>query len=156
MSDVRLQNREVKMQNIPPNNPAKRPDWQPLDYEQAKDKERGGCLTAYLIVSFAFSLFALYTWFNIFQTLNDNPALRARVPIIGVVFLLIVIVASLAGVAGTWGWKRWGVYLLGAISIISPVVETILGVATPSDYVAPVIQLLVLYFLVNKRWKEFD
>lgn len=112
--------------------------------------ERGGCLSIWLAVS---ALFIIIAFFGLAGLASEAE----RQGIGAVIYVLMgMSVLSLVCLYGIYEWKRWGVYGLAAISIISPFVEASLGVADASDCIAPFVQLGILAYLVNDKWMHFD
>lgn len=112
--------------------------------------ERGGCLSIWLALSALLNVLAFLALVGLVSTAERRG--------LGFVIYLLLgaTLVSLVCIYGMYNWKRWGVYGVAAISIISPIVQIIVGIATVRDYVAPFIQLGVLYYLVKDKWDHFD
>lgn len=112
--------------------------------------EHGGCLTAWLVVSALLSIVAVVALLGVADIANQ----------IGrgwIVYLFLgLVVVQVISIVGVFSWRKWGVYGLIITIIASSVVQIIGGIATTRDYVAPFIQLALLYYLVNKKWEYFD
>jgi hypothetical protein len=139
----------MTMNNDPYSYPASRPP--------PAQRERGGCLTVWLTVSIAVNLIAGFVLCNTFSSISSRPSgsVRPDATII-LLFLIGLLVASLTCLWAIWNWKRWGVYGIAAFSIFSPFLEIAFGTATTTDFIAPFIQLGILYFLVKDRWDDFE
>ncbi len=137
------------------------PEQRPMrtrSYE-AMPVERGGCLTAWLIL------------LGIGDVLAMVGALIAfSQPGYGLVGLLILIGAVLAivGVIGTWQFKRWGYYLIMTLYGINVVIGVI-SICVSSSSGTPIstgssigsiiggaIGMLILYLLVREKWEAFE
>jgi hypothetical protein len=63
-------------------------------------------------------------------------------------------VAQIIGIAGTWGFKRWGVYVLAGFSMLDIVLN--LKSNSQTGLVIGVVSTLVLAFGIVPRWKDFE
>jgi hypothetical protein len=126
---------------------------------QAMSVERGGCLTAWLIL------------LGIGDVLAIVGALIAfSQPGYGLLGLLLLIgaVLAFAGVIGTWQFKRWGYYsimtLYGinvVIGVISLCVSSSSGTPTTTgssigSIIGGAIGMFTLYLLVREKWEAFE
>ena len=112
--------------------------------------EHGGCLTAWLAVSVLAAIFTIVTLAGIREVAQQRGIGTLIYILIGASVLHVVFIV------GIFDWRRWGVYGLIAIVIISAVLQIIAGVATTRDYVAPFVQLGLLYYLIHEKWDYYD
>ncbi len=119
-------------------------------------RERSGCLNLWLGASAIFGAIAVLSLIQLWQVVSRTPNAFQRISPISLILYSALLIGMLVSVGGIWKWKQWGVYGAAAASIISPFVENSLGVATPSDWVAPIIQIAILYYLVKDKWDDFD
>lgn len=125
-------------------------------YLTSAQRKRGGCLTLWVTVSAIMGVIAAFGFCNLLGVVGRVPPALRRISI-GSMFLLGgLIAAQLVCLWGIWQWKKWGVYGMAAIAIASPFIEGALGIATATDWLAPFIQLGILYFLVKDKWDYFE
>ena len=89
-----------------------------------ESRERGGCLSAFLIVGMIlFALGAVYLFLN---ALFGFEALQELVPTISRAYWIwgaFLGLANFIAFLGIWWWRRWGVYAFVAISIMGFLVD---------------------------------
>jgi hypothetical protein len=118
-----------------------------------KPKERGGCLTAWLI--FSLIIYGLLTAFFLFVSIEG--VIRARTsnksPFVGFVVGLLII--KLVCLAGIWRWRRWGVigyFIVNALAaILALATESAVG---PQSF-GGLIEIGIIGALVYSRWRSF-
>jgi uncharacterized integral membrane protein len=138
-----------------PGNPRKNiiPQW---DDNSSTRRDRGGCLTLWLSVSIILSIFAIVGILGVFgEVSRSSLAVQSRAQA-GVTLLGLLIVGGLICLFGMLNWKRWGVYGIAATSIISPFIEAMFFRATLTDFVAPFVQIGLLFWLVKDKWEHFE
>jgi hypothetical protein len=124
---------------------------------KAPTRERGGCLTTWLVVSTGVALLSVFLICQTLAVVTGRSGLSLRPGTwLGIIVIGGLFIAHLRCLWGIWAWKRWGVKGIAALSIISPLVEVAFGTATATDFVAPFIQIGILYFLVKDRWDDFE
>ncbi|HEY7419251.1 MAG TPA: hypothetical protein VH593_28975 [Ktedonobacteraceae bacterium] len=112
--------------------------------------ERGGCLTAWLILWGIGSILGILLSFVVFGA-SDFLGL----------LVLVNGILALAGVIGTWQFKRWGYYLLMTLCSINLIINLISlfsggGTSTSGgSIVGEILGILILYLLVREKWEEF-
>lgn len=119
------------------------------DYVYSKP-ERGGCLSFWLGASLVVSVMALF----VFLGLGSELSRRGFSWI--VLFGFFAVAVNLACIYGIYKWKQWGVYGFVAASIMSLVLEMISQTVTARDFVAPFIQIGILWYLIKDKWDYFD
>lgn len=134
--------------NNPPGSSGNASAWQ-------GDKERGGCLTVWLVVVTAFNLF--FGLISSLQLLSyvDDPRVTRVIPAVMIYGLIGLEIALIAGLFGIWNWKRWGVYTVAGALAISAVFSLISGDAL-RGLVFPIIQFAIFFYLINPKWDYFD
>lgn len=128
-------------------------------YHAEDGKQHGGCLTAWMGVSVAFSLIGVVMAFQLLDLLRPGslrPGANTGLLVFYIVGLVVLLVLNLASLYGIWKWARWGVYGIASVSIISLVWELMLGTANTADFIQPFIQLGVLWFLIRDKWAYFE
>jgi hypothetical protein len=123
-------------------------------------RERGGCLTLWLVASIVFNVAAFYL---LWQSISALSSLRIRSDAVSQAQLLTVVlgvmlVALLICLIAAWRWKRWGIIGIAIIVFASPVATSLIlpVVAKPNDWITPLIQTGVLYWLVKDKWHAFE
>ena len=124
-------------------------------YDYQTQPERGGCLTAFLGVSFVLNLlaipFALYLQSQI-NDLSGLPNVDSGQLGLAQFFVVVAIVSGIAAVVciwGLWNWKRWGYYGLIALQIIGGVLNLFGG--TPQYAVSSIVGLGILMYLMKDK-----
>lgn len=110
-----------------------------------KPRERGGCLTLWLIASGVlgvYGLFAVYSASPGRGTIQSGP--------------LLVLLAHIAFIYGAWNWKWWGVYGLVATTILGGSFQFFNHINSGLTYVLVIVQLGTLCFLVVSKRKDFE
>lgn len=126
--------------------------------QQVYDKDRGGCLSLWLIGSTLFSLYGLFVLCQAVSIVSDRSSFYSNRSGLMCAFVLLgaIVIGSLVSLFGIWNWKKWGVYGIATMSIASPIIEGLVGAPDASDLVAAVVQLTILYFLVKDKWDYFE
>ncbi len=77
------------------------------------NRERGGCLTLFLVL---YAIGSVITVITAFSLSGANAALAAQglptYPSWYGIGSIVITLIGLAGVYGAWTWKKWGVYLI--------------------------------------------
>jgi hypothetical protein len=120
-------------------------------------RERGGCLTLYLIVIVIGSILGLIAAFSLSSTANQLAAqgFAVAVPSWYGPAWIVSIILSLAGAYGTWNWKKWGVYLLIANLVFSAAISVAAGQAL-SAIIGLIIAGAILWYLLRNKWAFFE
>ncbi|MBO0783028.1 MAG: hypothetical protein J2P37_29790 [Ktedonobacteraceae bacterium] len=111
--------------------------------------ERGGCLTAWLLLLFAGSILVMLLGFITLGT--GIPGL----------LLLGWGILVFAGVWGIWQLKKWGYYLVMTLQGIG-IVYSILslcsngGASSGGSLGGSILGMLILYLLVREKWSAFE
>ncbi|MCC6612136.1 MAG: hypothetical protein IT320_01595 [Anaerolineae bacterium] len=117
------------------------------------ERERGGCLTLYLVVSLFAGGLALI---SILELLSYQRYAEVIPPWL-IVIVGVLIAAQIVCIVGIYSWKAWGVYGLAASMIVSNLFQLMLSLGNPgSNLVQLVVQPLVLYILVKDKMPEFE
>lgn len=118
--------------------------------------ERGTWLTVWIIASAVLSFVALVTMFQVLRTaLGFSERTVPAYVTTGLLCMNTLIILQLVFLFGIWRWKRWGVYGISIIAILSPIAESMAGAVTTGDWLAPFIQIGILWWLVRNRWDDF-
>ncbi len=127
------------------------PEQRALD---AQFPERGGCLTIWLIAAILLNVgYGGITYLQILELYSD-PRVQAVISPFYVIALGVLLLMVSVGLFAIWNWKRWGVYLVVVAIIFSIFVQV--GPVNPvRSYLAPIVQLAILYFLISPRWHIF-
>lgn len=136
---------------VPTPNPTPEPPVTPAGVPTGK--VRGGCLTAWLILGFIGGIFVFLMYAfggNTIQTANPNlPDWMLR-------FYTVVSLVSLAGVYGTWTWKKWGIYTTVGLSILGIIINMLLGLQVVATIIGTLIGFAILYWLIKPVWHYFE
>jgi hypothetical protein len=122
-------------------------------------RQRGGCLSLFLLVLVVFALYNLISSFGLQQAYQDLAAQGLSVEVIVPSWLvpaqIVISVLTLACIYGIFTWKKWGVYGLVLLWAIG------LGIGAASIGIAPMavlilgIQVLLLAVALRGRWAYF-
>lgn len=107
-------------------------------------------LTVLLVVLAIVQAYGAYRGFYWFQKRYSHNQNGWELALVGA----SLSVAALIGLAGVWFWRRWGVYLVGALSVIGVASDAIFGI--PSWQMLMRLALLAVFaFLIKKQWPAF-
>ena len=87
-------------------------------------KQRGTLLTILLVVILLHSIFASYL---AYYTLKEDYSGSATWIIVS---LVLVTLGNLVAAVGMWFWKKWAVYLYGAMAVVAGIVHIVLTGST--------------------------
>ncbi len=117
----------------------------------AVEKQRGGCLTAWIILAMiANPLVAIFYLFSGSQLTKSLPGFPGwAIPV-----LVVIAIANTVFAVGIWMWKRWGVYGFAASAVITLVVNLVAGLGGTSF--TGLIAIAILWWLVRNMWQQFE
>jgi len=91
--------------------------------KQPVKKVRGGGLTILLVLIFLHSILATAIAYSTLKA--EYRSTSWVLPVMGLISL-----AGIVAAVGMWYWKKWGIYLYAAISVISAVIHILLTGST--------------------------
>jgi hypothetical protein len=117
--------------------------------DTARYRERSGCLTFWLGANAVLAVIALVVIVGVARESQSflNPL---------VFWGTILMPAFIVSLVGIWNWKRWGVYGLAAVIILSSGVQQIVNYKPFENLAAMIVQLAILYVLVRGQWTAFE
>jgi hypothetical protein len=142
------------MQPMVPMQPMQQPPQKP---------ELSGMLKAVLVMKALGALLVLGATFLALAALNAvvKPGAigsegRATMHALGQILMLVagVQLVELVGIAGTWSFKRWGVYTLAAFSMLDLVLN--LKTANAFSLTIGLVTSLIVALGIASRWKDFE
>lgn len=110
-------------------------------------KERGGCLTAYLVVMIILQLFGVVVVF-FYDKIPGVPPMDKTTLIISVVLGVL----ALIGLIGTWLLKAWGVYAY-AIANVASIIVTAMDKFNAITLAFSIAFLALFIYLTKDIWK---
>lgn len=119
--------------------------------------ERGGCLTAFLILGFIGNLLAIPLILFAQSAIADSPYASDAGLALSPIFLFLIFILSVAGIAciwGLWNWKRWGYNGTIALYVIGAVVNFVS--AGFSSIVSSFIGLGILVYLMKDKTQYLE
>ena len=126
-------------------------------------RERGGCLSLYLILAFLGSVFGLVALLLASGSLAAaNAALVAQgaAPVVlpgwYIPGEIVVIVVTLAAIYGIYTWKKWGVYLLVGTWVLNILFGVGSGTGLGSSLGVLVIEAVLLWYVLRNKWQLFE
>lgn len=124
------------------------------------ERQRGGCLTVWLGVSLAIALLGVLSIIQLLDLLRPGALPRGE-STSTIWFMIIVLGGLLAGrlasLYAIWNWKRWGVYSLIVVTIVSYFVQHLFPDRTPLlNCLDLLLEFLILWLVVRRRWLLFD
>ena len=139
-----------------------------MENENKEKKERGGCLSAFLIV-----FIVLYS-FGIFFTLigaalsgsslvQNNEALKkiyASVPSWSYATTVILYIVNIVGLALVLKWKKIGAYLFIGAAVVSFVISIAISTSIVTTIVGGLVEYAVIfgifYYVVHPVWENLE
>lgn len=115
--------------------------------KKAVKKERGALLTIVLIIMALHGIFAAY----LYSTMTTAPEVQ-RPWIIGMMVLHFL--ANVAAAVGIFYWKKWGLYVYAASTILA-LVAGLISVGMWSVFYM-VLPLAILGWMLRSKWDYFD
>ena len=119
------------------------------NHKQPTIKERGGWLSAWLILIIAHSIFAAFLILHLRaqQNIPSSPWFW--------LLLLALAVADIVAAIAIWNWKRWGFVLYAISTVVSIVVGLVL---TGSQLIVfhDIIPLAILGYLLKDKQQYLD
>jgi hypothetical protein len=112
-----------------------------------KRKERGTILTILLIIMAVHGIFAAY----LYSTMSTAPEVQ-RPWIIGMMVLHFL--ANAAAAVGIWYWKKWGLYVYAASTVLA-VVAGLISVGIWSLFYM-VLPLAIIGWVLRSKWSYFE
>ncbi len=125
-------------------------------------KERGGCLTLYLVVAFVGSLLGILGAISAnsaIATLTAQGVDVSQYQVYPSWYLpasIVPVLITIVGVFGVWTWKKWGVYAIIASFVISTILSILVG-----SFVMGIVGLLISaallwYVIFRDKWPLFE
>jgi hypothetical protein len=114
-------------------------------------RQRGGCLTTWLVVV---SISQLSTTYTLFQSIANHSL---HLPQWYQYALIIGVLISIIGTVGIWLWKKWGVFCYLSAIFLNIVVAVIAGsiIVLPILAIGSIIGLAILYIVLRDKWQYF-
>jgi hypothetical protein len=132
-----------------PKNDFEKPKFDPYT---PPERERGGCLSAFLTVFIALQVIAFLYLCSQTSRLSSYSSNSSVMPIMLVVFVVECI--TIACAVAVWNWQKWGYYGLVILYGLSIVLNLCSG--NFAGVVGSVIVLAILFGLVNEKIEQFD
>lgn len=120
-------------------------------------RERGVWLRIWLAASTIFTLIASLLVVQILNALASRPEIT--VPTnkwISIGLFSMMILATLVFLRAIALWRKWGVYGMVVVSLISPLIKQELTTINIVDWIAPFVQIGVVILLMSNRWDDFN
>ncbi len=120
-----------------------------------KTKKRNGCLTAWLILTIAFSLIFIFVYLS-GGGVSVVPGGSWAVPVL-VLLLILEIICAVA----LFSWKKWGFWGFCAVNIVGLGVDFFLGISLLWSSITVVTGIIFLFAVLNigkedKGWPQLD
>lgn len=112
--------------------------------------KRGGALTTILIILTLAQVLGLVLLLVTWRNMADHGRPGQGLVLAGIVGVVLV----LAGLAGIWQWRRWGVYLFGLVAVIGLVSDLLFGIS-PAQLLVRIGLLAALAAALRPRWELF-
>jgi hypothetical protein len=115
-------------------------------------KERPGCLTAMMVGTVLVNAgVAALCWFI---TISGNPSVPASAVIVAKVMIAVSVATAVCAV---WvlRWKRWAVFGIAVVQILS-VTSILFSGASLAYMIQPVLVLWLFHYFVSPIWHYFD
>ncbi len=117
--------------------------------DKPDSKERGGWLSAWLILILLHGIFAAgLIWY--LRTQRDDPS-----PAWILLILFILAVADIVSAIAAWNWKKWGLWLY-AISTVAGIAIGLVLTASQLIVFHDIVPLVILGMLIRDKRAYFD
>lgn len=133
-------------------NDFEKPKFTPYDDSYGTMRERGGCLSVFLVFIMAVNVFALFLYCNQISELSRYSGSSSLMPLLAVAFGVQCVVIACA--VAVWNWKKWGYYGLMVSYVLSIVLSLVTGALT--NIIGAFIGMGILFALVNDKLDMFD
>jgi len=114
-------------------------------------RQRGGCLTTYLVVFTTLSVLDGILFILFGSALQATLAIPAWALATNTVGALLMIGCYIA----LWNWKSWGAYGLIGLNVLDLPLSVLSG-RPWTDLVLTVVSLIILIFALSKAWVQMD
>lgn len=122
-----------------------------------KEKNRHGCLTAWLVLTVAFSIIFIVLYLvgaGVSATPKAPPDWATPV-------LIILLVMEIVCAAALFRWKKWGFWGFCAVNLIGLVVDARLGLNLAWPAIQVLLSIVILYGVLHiggkdKGWPQLD
>lgn len=111
--------------------------------------ERGGCLTAFLIVLGLAQLVLVFIAFGMLGSVSQYPASSQGIIQFAGFLQIGLSIAAVACVVGLWNWKSWGYYGIYAMYILGALISLFTGAF--SSAIGSFVGMGVLYYLMKDK-----
>lgn len=130
--------------------------------QKTREKERGGCLTLYLMLStFAIipGIIGLYLLFLSLPAFNTHLSQIDTLLYNSFYLSIVGFILYGIGLIGAWKWKKWGILLMVATSGLLATTEIIYGNQLAIPVSRSIVSLLVssgiLFIAMKEKWRNF-
>ena len=113
-------------------------------------KNRGGCLTAWLILGMIGSIYSIFLYSS------GRALFKSALPAWGMAILLVLSLLILASLYGIWLWKKWGLYGYFGLIILGLIINVMLGLNLLSAIFGAVLSGGIMYILIKPSLDQFD
>ncbi|HSS99268.1 MAG TPA: hypothetical protein VLK33_19670 [Terriglobales bacterium] len=132
--------------------PSNQPDSNVLKAASDQHPEQSIYVTLWLVVSAIIAIGGAILFFNEADLASGRDVRE---------FVAILLIGSLT--LGTlyclwrmWKWQQWGVLGFVFLSLILPLYKDTFLTATPLSFIVPILQIVVLYFVIKDTWKYYE
>ena len=115
---------------------------------QPQKKERGWLLTLFLILIIGSGILEAVLY--IVQRRQDSVL---QAPVLLALAILHAVLNVIAGI-GVWYWKKWGVYLYVASSVLGVIIGVI--AVGPIAFFSVLLPVIILGYLIAAKWSWFE
>ena len=138
--------------------------YQPVNHDAVDAAERGSAadaptrgllLSAWLILNLLAAVFAALGNLVLLERLTRPHAQAQPILLILAAALYLAIAGYIACLIAVYRWKEWGLYGIVVYLIVSPIIEWLLGRADVSDFIAPFVQIAILWRVVGAQRDDF-
>lgn len=122
----------------------------------SEEKNRGGCLTAFLIIMSICNMIGILS--NLFLLNLNSPAFKLSKDL--VIFSIVISIIQIISIILIFNWRKTGVILYFGIGLLNPVISLISKpVGSDSSFIigsaiATFATYLIAFFLIRPVWKH--
>ena len=119
-------------------------------YRSNRPDHPSGCLALYLGLSFIYTIVIL-----ILIVTNPRAVFGGDVPTLFIIFVFLLSIIPLYGIAGTWNLQKSGLYTLIGLSCFNLVLNTLV-IPSFRNIASAIVQLVLLFSVTLPYWDEFE
>src|SRR5450432_2378314 len=120
-------------------------------------RERGGCLTIYLVLIIIGSVLGLISALTLGSATATLAAQGVAYELPGwyAPAWIVSIILALVGAFGTWTWKKWGLYVMAGSLVFDALISLLTGQVVGA-IIGLVISLAIFWYVIRNKMPMFE